>query len=77
MQSDSKNFILENKYDEDMKQYLEYMSFYLEKLFKNFNEDSLKDFGQSLYNYVEKNEKKNIGFIKRALLIKNMYKSEK
>ena len=73
MQSDSKNFILENKYDEDMKQYLEYMSFYLEKLFKNFNEDSLKDFGQSLYNYVEKNEKKNIGFIKRALLIKNMY----
>ena len=73
MQSESKNFILENKYDENMKQYLEYMSFYLEKLFKNFNEDSLKDFGQSLYNYVEKNELKNIGFIKRALLIKNIY----
>ena len=68
-QDGKKKFILNNKMDKHIKNYLEYLSFHLEKLFKYFNEDSLKEFKNSLYNFVISHQNEKINFVDRALAI--------
>ena len=65
----TKNFILNNKVEEYMKIYLDYISYPLEKLFNNFNEDSLKEFYQSLFQFVNLHKNEDISSVKRAITI--------
>ena len=47
------NFILNNEYDENEKQFLEYLSNDIQRLFMNYDEDSFDKFGQSLYEFLD------------------------
>ena len=76
-QDGTKNFILNNKMNNDMKIYLEYMSFYLEKLFKDFTEDSLYEFKLSLFQFVESHKNDKIKFVERAFSIGESYNLSK
>lgn len=64
-----KNFILNNKMNDHMKMFLEYMSFHLEKLFNDFREDSLYEFKISLYHFLDSHKNEKIKFVERALSI--------
>ena len=65
----SNNFILNNEYDDNEKQFLEYLSNEIQKLFMNYDEDSFNKFGQSLYEFVNNNKNKNIKFVDLAIKI--------
>lgn len=65
----SNNFILNNEYDGNEKQFLEYLSNDIQKLFMNYDEDSFNKFGQSLYEFVNNNKNKNIKFVDLAIKI--------
>ena len=65
----TKNFILNNKIEEYMKIFLDYISYPLEKLFINFTEDSLKEFYLSLFQFVNLHKNDDINFVKRAITI--------
>lgn len=69
----SQHFILENPIDENKKMFLEHMSFSLENLFKDFNDNSIKEFELSLFEFVKTQQNENIEFVKRALSIKRYY----
>jgi hypothetical protein len=71
--SRSKHFILDNPIDDNKKMYLEHMSFSLENLFKDFNDNAIKEFELSLFEFVKKHQNKNIEFVQRALLTKQLY----
>ena len=53
--------------------YLEHISFSLENLFKDFNDNSVKEFELSLFEFVKKHQNENIEFVERALSIKRYY----
>lgn len=69
----SRHFILENPIDDNMRMYLEHMSFSLENLFKDFNDNTIKEFELSLFEFVKKHQNENIEFVERALSIKRYY----
>ena len=58
-----------NTFNDSTKMFLEYMSYHLEKLFKYFDEDSLKEFFMSLYDFVDSHKGQKIKFVERALKI--------
>ena len=63
------NFILNNEYDENEKQFLEYLSNDIQRLFMNYDEDSFDKFGQSLSEFLNNNKNKNIKFVDLAIKI--------
>ena len=65
----TENFILNNKVDEPMKIYLNYIFYPLEKLFNDFTKESLKEFYLSLFQFVDIHKGEDICFIKRAIAI--------
>ena len=69
----TQNFILENPIDDNKRMYLEHISFSLENLFKDFNDNSVKEFELSLFEFVKKHQNENIEFVERALSIKRYY----
>ena len=71
--SRSQHFILENQIDDNKKMYLEHMSMSLENLFKDFNNNTIKEFELSLFEFVKMHQNENIEFVERALLIKQLY----
>ena len=71
--SRSQHFILENQIDYNKKMYLEHMSMNLENLFKDFNDNTIKEFELSLFEFLKKHQNENIEFVERALLIKQLY----
>lgn len=71
--SRSQHFILENQIDYNKKMYLEHMSMSLENLFKDFNDNTIKEFELNLFEFVKMHQNENIEFVERALLIKQLY----
>ena len=59
----SQNFILENPIDDNKRMYFEHMSFSLENLFKDFNDNTVKEFELSLFEFVKKHQNENIEFV--------------
>ena len=73
------NFLLNNEFDDSTKMFLEYMSYNFELLFKDFNEDSIKDFCLYLFDFLDNHKNQNIEFVDRALRIgkeKNLKKED-
>lgn len=68
------NSILDKKIEDSVIEYLDYISYYLDKLFEDFNSESLKEFELCLFDYVEKNKNRNIKFVERANLIGKIYR---
>ena len=69
----SKNVFNKIVYDDSIKDFLKYMSIHLEKLFRDLNADSLKEFGISLFNYVIEHKNQNIKLVERAIQIGEIY----
>lgn len=78
-QKSQSNFLLNNEFDGSTKMFLEYMSFNIKSLFKDFNEDSIKNFCLYLFDYLDNHKNKNIEFVDRALRVgtKNNLEKEK
>ena len=71
--NNTQHFILENQIDDSKKMYLEHISISLENLFKDFNDNTIKEFELSLFEFLKKHQNENIEFVERALLIKQLY----
>ena len=71
--NNTQHFILENQIDDCKKMYLEHISISLENLFKDFNDNTIKEFELSLFEFLKKHQNENIEFVERALLIKQLY----
>ena len=71
--NNTQHFILENQIDDSKKMYLEHISISLENLFKDFNDNTIKEFELSLFEFVKMHQNENIEFVERALLIKQLY----
>ena len=71
--NNTQHFILENQIDDSKKMYLEHISISLENLFKDFNDNTIKEFKLSLFEFLKKHQNENIEFVERALLIKQLY----
>jgi len=54
-----------------------YLSYHLDKLFEDFNSESLKEFELYLFDYIEKNKNRNIKFVDRANLMGKIYNLSK
>jgi hypothetical protein len=65
-QNGEKNIIIDNKMDQNLKIYLNYMLPHLKNLFSNFRIESLEEFKLRLYDFVEMHKEENIDFINRA-----------
>lgn len=70
-QKSSKNFIKELNIDDSLKEYYDYISFYFEKLFKDFNEENFEKFKLYLFKFIDNHKNKKIKFVDRAISIKN------
>ena len=71
--NNTQHFILENQIDDSKKMYLEHISISLENLFKDFNDNTIKEFELSLFEFVKMHQNENIEFVERALLVKQLY----
>ena len=69
--------ILDKNVEDSIKDYYDFISYPLNKLFEDFNSESFAEFKLSLFDFVEKNKNKNIKFIERANLIGVRYKLSK
>ena len=67
-------FTLDNKFDDSIKMYLEYISYHLEVFFKYFSEESLNEFYLSSYEFVDNHKGENIKFVERTINIGQKYK---
>ena len=63
------NFLLNNEFDDSTKMFLEYMSYNIKSLFKDFNEDSIKKFCLYLFDFLDNHKNQNIEFVDRALRV--------
>jgi len=77
-QKSQSNFLLNNEFDDSTKMFLEYMSYNIKSLFKDFNEDSIKKFCLYLFDFLDNHKNQNIEFVDRALRVgtKNNLKNE-
>ena len=77
-QNGSTNFAWNNIYDDDQKEFIKFMLNPAKQLFSDFNEESIKKFELSLFNYVYTHKDKNIKFIEKVLRIgkKNNFSNE-
>ena len=68
-QKSQSNFLLNNEFDDSTKMFLEYMSYNIKSLFKDFNEDSIKKFCLYLFDFLDNHKNQNIEFVDRALRV--------